>query len=178
MGERNHRLASAEFGRVRQVLRTKDHARKEKAFELTQDAWKSMSRKEQTDPNAYRQAVSGWYDRTAARVDPYGDRSGKPTEKRAVLDAALDRLYSVASEGKPARVRKGDMEFPTNRTTQFSAGPAEITFDRKTNSVEWDVLENNWAVEKATIHPLSRDFIGARRRRGAGSLRPIQRFEH
>jgi hypothetical protein len=51
--------------------------------------------------------------------------------------------------GKPARVLKSDLPFPTNRTTSFPAGEGEVRFDKDTNTVHWSTNENRDAIERA-----------------------------
>lgn len=51
-------LPSAELARVRQAVQAADADHKKRVFVKTQEFWKSLSRKEKTDSQAYLAAVA------------------------------------------------------------------------------------------------------------------------
>ncbi|WP_114906620.1 hypothetical protein [Ornithinimicrobium murale] len=140
------KLPTAEFAKVRQ--RVQDAAAKVKtdAFEQTQSFWKGLSRKEQTDPQAYREALYHW-----ARQVPHGP----------ARDEAWQMLGGHEGMSRPARVQKSDVDFPNSRTTHFRCDEASVSFDRKNSTMTWDVAENNHSVERANESWLAGATFGA-----------------
>lgn len=174
-------LPSAEFASFRQAIQEAEQKRKERAFAHTQDFWKSLNRKQQTDPAEYKKALHAWEQRTSART--VSSRSGwsswnapRQDEHEAVQEAYL-MLSNVAeggwvrnpatgqmerSEGKVRRIQVKDMNYPTNRTTQFEAGvygDGTVTFNKEKKSVIWSVGENNHAVDTARESVVGQAFF-------------------
>lgn len=131
------RLPTAEFAKVRQSVQDAATKVKTEAFEQTQSFWKGLSRKEQTDPAAYRAAMYRWESAT------------EPGPARDMALGLIGYHRYPAAALKPARVKKSDVDFPTNRTTHFHCDDLSVTFDRKSSTMTWDVAENNRAVEHA-----------------------------
>ena len=154
-------LPSSEFAKVRQAVQQADTAHKEKVFELTQEFWKGLTRKQQTDPAEYRAAGMKFVADRYRKERHYGGYGSYGYSERSRADdeaanTALGGFSEVTGihngQSKPARVLKSDMQFPTNRTTSFDAG-GYVSFDKSNNSVTWDVAENNHAVEHARDSP-------------------------
>lgn len=162
-------LPSSEFAKVRQAMQQADTTHKEKVFELTQEFWKGLTRKQQTDPAEYREAGRKFFAdryREERRYGGYGDY-GSSASRRAddeSVNSALGDFSEVTEmrygQSKPARVLKSDMRFPSNRTTSFYAG-GHVSFDKENNTVTWDVDENNHAVERARADPKAAAFFDA-----------------
>lgn len=162
-------LPSSEFAKVRQAMQQAETAHKEKVFELAQEFWKGLTRKQQTDPGEYRAAGRKFFTeryRDESRYGGYGSY-GSYGRNRAADEAANNVLgdFSEVTEmrynqDKPARVLKADMKFPTNRTTHFDAG-GYVSFDKTNNTVDWDVQEGSNAVERARSHPMADNFFQA-----------------
>jgi hypothetical protein len=144
-------LPSAEFAAVRQAVQKAAHDHQTKVFAETQEFWKDLTRKEQTDPAAYRAATAKHLAErrrlTESALQSWGRRSVTPHAEE-IIDDVQWRL-SLPSTGKPARVLKSDLPFPTNRTTEFSAGEGSVRFDKDTNTVHWDTGQYRNVVEKA-----------------------------
>lgn len=130
-------LPTAEFTRVRRAVQEADQAIKAEAFELTQRAWQAMTSQESRDPDAYRTAHRHLH---VVSEDATADAAS----------AAGDLMTRATHGGKPLRVKKSDVDWPTNRSTVFCAGyDGTVTFDRKASTVIWDVAENNHACDHA-----------------------------
>lgn len=147
-------LPSAEYARVRQSIQAAEDRHKRAVFEATQQFWKSLSRKEQSDVDAYREAVSRhlnslWRNRTEVALAPFVEEA--LSAKTRALDP-VTRRWGPAS--RPSRVLAADMGYPTNRTTVFVAQGASIVFNPDRKSVTWEVSENNHAVEAARTNHL------------------------
>lgn len=146
-------LTSAEFAAVRQAVQKATHEHQGKVFDETQAFWKGLTRKEQSDPAAYTAALRKYLDAKhdelhAHRDRPYWSRAVKPAFTEEFIDDVEWRL-GLTYGGKPARVLKGDLPFPTNRTTSFPAGEGEVRFDKDTNTVHWDTGQNRDAIDRA-----------------------------
>jgi hypothetical protein len=152
-------------------------------FGETQEFWKGLIRKEQTDPEAYRAAVRKHTDSRQAAADEASRHRGwgcsrpelKPEhteEHRWAAQPMLD--YQVAGGRKPARVLKSDMDFPTNRTTEFSAGDGSIRFDKATNTVHWDTDKCRNVIERARTSAAGSAFFNRLKKvrwtRGTGGV--------
>ncbi|MBG0738958.1 hypothetical protein IV500_05910 [Paeniglutamicibacter antarcticus] len=144
-------LPAAEFAAVRQAVQKVVHEHQTKVFDATQEFWKGLTRKEQTDPEAYtaalrkdvnarhaamEQAQSSWRHQPSA---PHLEELNDDLEWRLTLDRGA----------KPARVLKTDLPFPTNRTTDFPAGEGSVTFNKDTNTVEWNTGESRNVIDRA-----------------------------
>lgn len=162
-------LPKAEFVRMRQAMQDTDQRIKQQAFDMTKDFWKSLTRKQQTDPEAYRLAVFNFAD---SKKEELGQRVRTWSGWDTVLDPETDSAVSEAHQliapewghlrlrgGKPSRIRKSDVSFPTSRSVRFFAGEASITFDREKHTVEWDVPDNNLAIGKAHRHAMGATFF-------------------
>jgi hypothetical protein len=156
------KLPSVEFAKMRQTLASTDLKRKEELFAASQEFWKSLTAKQKSDPIAYYQAFEAWDASHQKKVyRPYGG-----TYPESTLPAGLRGLvkaYGGYNPTTPKRVLKEDIDFPTNRTTQFVTDEydASISFDKPTNTVHWHVSENNHAVEAAHRAAITGDFFAA-----------------
>lgn len=162
-------LPSSEFAKVRQAVQQADTAHKERVFELTQEFWKGLTRKQQTDSAEYQAAGRKFFEERYREDSPYrGYGSYGSAARRSAEDEATNNALGDFSEvtemrysqSKPARVLKSDMQFPSNRTTSFDAG-GHVSFDKASNTVTWDVDENNHAVEHARSSPKAAAFFDA-----------------
>lgn len=170
-------LPASEFAKVRQAVQQGETAHKEQVFELSQEFWKGLNRKQQTDPGEYLKAGQQFIaakDRERIRAFVPGRNTETDKTRDKLLDDLSEALELDGYARRPARVLKTDMDFPTNRTTDFNAGYGEVIFDKKTNQVEWIVEENNNAVEHAHAHPVANAFFDAvskvRWTRGTGGV--------
>ena len=153
------KLPSAEFSRLRQELAAIDLSEKKRLFDASQDFWKSLTAKQRIDSNAHEQAWFA-YDKAHTTRRYRGGMWGGTEEVSSLPSDLADLILHNARRGKPARILKEQIEFPTNRTTQFRVGlEAVITFDKSTSSVEWGVSENNHAVQEAHDHYLGRKLF-------------------
>ncbi|TSE15007.1 hypothetical protein B1A87_002825 [Arthrobacter sp. KBS0703] len=146
-------LPSAEFAAVRQAVQKATHEHQTKVFDETQAFWKGLTRKEQTDPAAYTAALRRYTDAKHKELYAYQDRSSwnrpaKPPFAEEFIDDVEWRL-GLPRSGKPARVLKSDLPFPTNRTTSFPAGEGSVSFDKESSTVRWSTSENRGATERA-----------------------------
>lgn len=144
------KLPSAEFAKFRQGIQDADKAHKERVFNHTQALWKSLSRKEQTDPKALTNAAFNY---------AWGPRSN--IEDQAVASDVQDRVTRCLNAGdrKPRRVQAADMDYPTNRTLDFDGSDGRVTFDRDQRTVTWEVSENNHACERARNSVVGKAFF-------------------
>lgn len=146
-------LPSAEFAAVRQAVQKATHEHQSKVFEETQAFWKGLTRKEQTDPASYQTALRKYVDAKHKQLYPAQSFSSwsRPTPApftEEFVDDVEGRL-GIPYGGKPARVLKSDLPFPTNRTSSFPAGEGSVSFDKDTNTVRWSTSENRGATERA-----------------------------
>lgn len=146
-------LPSAEFAAVRQAVQKATHDHQTKVFEETQTFWKGLTRKEQIDPAAYQAALEKYLDAKHKQLHPqqptsFWARPTPPPFTEEFVDDLQWRL-SLRYGGKPARVLKADLPFPTNRTTSFPAGEGSVSFDKESNTVRWSTSENRGATERA-----------------------------
>lgn len=151
-------LPSSEFASFRKQIQDKHHEVLLAAFDRTQKVWEGLSRKEKTDPVAYTTAAREALYGDSPIVSLWGERDHFAEE---VKQHAYDMLVGAvrANGGKPRRVVKSDVDFPTNRTTVFEGLEASVHFDRRANSVTWEVAENNHAVERAQNSVLGQAFF-------------------
>lgn len=129
-------LPSKEFAPFRQTIQEADHRRKTELFEETQRFWKSLTRKQQIDPDAYVEAMRAF----AWKVE------------EATWCVQLRR------DEKPRRVLRSAFVWPTNRTTEFYDGDLSIVFDRERHSVAYTVNDNNHAREWAAATEIGQAF--------------------
>jgi hypothetical protein len=144
-------LPSAEFAAVRQAVQKAVHEHYTKVFEETQVFWKGLTRKEQTDPVAYEAARKRHIEErqrlTESALRGWGRRSVTPHAEEIIED--VDWRLTLPRGAKPARVLKTDLPFPTNRTTEFSAGEGSVTFDKERNAVLWETGQYRRVIDKA-----------------------------
>jgi hypothetical protein len=146
-------LPSAEFAAVRQAVQKATHEHQTKVFDETQAFWKGLTRKEQSDPAAYQSALRTYIDAKHKQLypaQPYSswNRPAPAPFTEEFLDDLEWRL-NIPYQGKPARVLKSDLPFPTNRTTSFPAGEGSISFDKDRSTVYWSTSENRGATDRA-----------------------------
>ena len=152
-------LPAAEFAAFRQAVQAADDAHKRRVFDQTQAFWKGLTRKQQTDLAAHKDAIYDW---AAARHKadrerplrrwPTAEQVRADEEDRRAFDDAYEllnnRLWYGPAAGKPSRVLQSEMKYPTNRTTAFHAEEASVTFDPAKRTVRWYVHRQNHAVER------------------------------
>jgi len=152
-------LPPPEFGRVHAAVFWIERSGKERVRAQSQEFWRGLTRKQRTDPGAYRQAVREHYQATLAQVDELSNTPSRPgsspaqwqqaDELRDDADALEDLLLRVGYD-KPRRVLVTDLPLPTPSTMVFEVDAgATITFDRKTSSVHWDSGWGNNQAEHA-----------------------------
>ncbi|EMY34059.1 hypothetical protein D477_011591 [Arthrobacter crystallopoietes BAB-32] len=148
-----------------QAVQDADTERKEQAFALTQEFWKGLTRKQQTDMTAYRDAgrkfLSDRLNQADVPASGWGRYREPDLEKINVIHTAQGLCQPHWGQEKPKRVMKTDVDFPTNRTTRFHLADGSIDLDRETSSVDWTVSENTRAVEDAHADPLAKEFFKA-----------------
>ncbi|WP_159604639.1 hypothetical protein [Agromyces humi] len=154
------KLPAAEFGRIRKLLEETDRARKQELFDASQEFWKSLTAKQKSDRAAYAAALDAWEQKHTRKKYSWGGF----TETESTLPDGFDTLVGPNWQRDiPRRILKIDMEFPTNRTTQFRASTHHgvISFRREDNTVLWQVSDNNHAVEDAHDGALGQAFFKA-----------------
>jgi hypothetical protein len=148
-------LPSTEFAAVRQAVQKAEHDHQTRVFEDTQAFWKGLTRKEQTNPAAYEAArgkmISARYQAIESERRSWGRHAVTPHAEELVDD--LSWRLQLRRGAAPARVLKSDIPFPTNRTTEFSAGEGHITFNKETNTVSFDTGQYRNVIEKARNSP-------------------------
>jgi hypothetical protein len=127
------KLPTAEFAKVRSAVEAADKGHKERVFEETQILWKGLTGKQKSNPVEYHAFFS-------TDNSPEG----------SVHEDALQEMRAAAYRaGKPTRVLKTDMNYPTNKTLRFSADDLDITFDRDTSSVSYSIEEGRGTIDRA-----------------------------
>jgi hypothetical protein len=121
-------LPSAEVSRVWTALVDAVNADSQDKYDKAQALWKGLTRKQQTDSEAYRQAV--WEHEYNLNL-PY-----------------------VRKGEKPRRAKKTDYQWPTKATTTLRDDDLSISLDRQTRTIRYDVGENNHARDHADASPL------------------------
>lgn len=162
-------LPATEFASFRQAIQAADDAHKRRVFDYTQRFWKGLTRRQQTDLAAHKDAIRTWAD-AREKADRERPLRRWPTaeqiradeeDQRAFADAyemLFDRLWYGETAGKPSRVLQSEMKYPTNRTTKYTAGDANVTFDPERRTVSWNA-HGNHAVERARLTWLARVFF-------------------
>ena len=140
------RIPSQEYPKLRQTVEVAVKAHKTKTFEHTQAFWKGLTPKQKSHQGEYQKAARTYADK--AFRDQYGDDS-LHDDFQDMTDGVIDR-----STAKPRRVVQTDMNYPTNRTTQFRIGEVSVHFDKDTATVGYHVDENNHSVERSHDNPL------------------------
>lgn len=168
------RLPTAEFAGVRQQVASFDKAVKTEAFTEAQRFWKSLPTKARSDPHTYDAAVREFcYGGRGLNGGSSYNRRGV-TQRTALADETFEMLHKPLRQGgRPRRVKKDDVDWPTNRTTTFRIGDdAYINFDRANSTVTWTVYDNNYSRDRAHEHPATGAFFKALERvrwtRGTG----------
>jgi hypothetical protein len=158
-------LPKAEFAGVRQAVQAADADHKKRVFAVTQEFWKGLTRKEQTDGEAYDAAVTRFAQPRSDSASGRGLWSERELreqqENQAARDAAIYVLRRKGYGDRPSRVLQAEMDFPTNRTTAFLAQGCSLTFDPAKRTATWEVSENNHACDSARGTHLARAFFGA-----------------
>jgi len=130
-------LPSSEFSRVRKAMQDAMHAKWKKAFEDSQRFWKSLTPRQKSDWDEFRKALN------ARRFD-------------------LDTMWLIdpghRRQEKPRRVLQSDVDWPTNRTTEFHESDLSLSFKRETRTLVFSVGENNHAREHADNTALAKAF--------------------
>lgn len=153
-------LPSAEFAAVRQSVQKAVHDHQARVFDETQAFWKGLTRMEQTDPTSYEAARRRFVERHYQAISDARHSWGRSVSPHAedLVDDLSWRLQLRHDQG-PARVLKSDIDFPTNRTTDFSAGEGHISFDKATNTVTFDTGQYRNVIKKARNSPAGLAFF-------------------
>ena len=139
------RIPSQEYPKLRQTVEVAVKAHKAKVFDHTQTLWKGLTPKQKSRQGEYEKAARTYAEKTFTN---YGDDS-MYDDFQDMTDRVIDR-----STAKPRRVIQADMDYPTNRTTQFRIGEVSVHFDKDTSTVRYHVDENNHSVERSHDNPL------------------------
>lgn len=162
------KLPTAEFSRVRQAIADDDLKRQTEVFEHTQTFWKSLNRKQRTDRREYLDAAQEYAVAEEDRIEKENRRIAQrtswsrapqflPDNSDAILRELQETLHR--GNGKPRRVLKSDIEFPTNKTLTFGDDNADVVFNREESTVTWSVGGNNHAVDFARGGALAHKFF-------------------
>lgn len=130
-------LPSAAFSPFRKAVQDAMHAKWKKAFDDSQRFWKSLTPRQKADWEEFRKALN------AARFDE---------DTMWLIDPMRRR------EPRPRRVKQSDVDWPTNRTTEFHESDLSLSFRRETRTLVYNVMENNHAREHAAHTTLHRVF--------------------
>jgi hypothetical protein len=156
-------LPSSAFAAVRQAVQTAEHEHQTRVFEDTQEFWKGLTRKQQTDPAAYEAARAAYIAERRRLLESalrgWGRRSVTPHAEELIDD--LSWRLELRRGAAPARVLKSDIPFPTNRTTEFSAGEGSITFNKDSKSVSWDTGQYRNVIDRAYRSPAGEALFAA-----------------
>lgn len=130
-------LPSAAFSSVRKACQEAMHAKWKKAFDDSQRFWKGLTPRQKADWDEFRRALN------SARFD-------------------LDTMWLIDPQNrrqeKPRRVLQSDIDWPTNRTTEFHESDLTLTFKRETRTLTFEVSENNHARDYADATTLAHTF--------------------
>lgn len=141
-------LPSNQFAMVKKAVADAQTSMFQQEFDEAQAFWKSLTRKQQTDREAYLAALRAY---RVAEAD----------------FTALWKVEAVAGyrgqEKDPRRLIRTDWEWPTNRTTEFHDDNLDLIFDTQQRSVTYVVPENNHAREWAERSPLHTALMEALR---------------
>ena len=136
-------LPSAAFSEVRKAVQDAMHAKWKKAFDDSQRFWKSLTPRQKSDWDEFRKALN------ARRFD-------------------LDTMWLCdpmrRGQPKPRRTLQSDVDWPTNRTTDFHESDLSLGFRRETRTLVFSVGENNHAREHADNTTLAVTFYDQMRK--------------
>lgn len=131
------KLPSAEVGKVWNALVAAVTADSQKKYDAAQEFWKGLTRKEQTDREAYLAAIR--------KRDDYGSDLPTPWHNE-----------------KPRRAKKTDYQWPTKTTKHLYGDNLTISLDRKTRTLTYSV-DGNHARDYADQSVLGQAWIKAMR---------------
>lgn len=137
-------LPAAEFARVRQAVQDADARRKQAAYDWAQRFCAQVPAGKRRDDRAI-----------GVELDSFANRNR--VADREVLELAAWKLRRAGGK----RPTRADFDFPSNRSTEFGTWGAAIRFDRDKRTVQWDVAENNHAVEHARGSALGKALFEA-----------------
>ena len=146
------KLPAAEFARVRQAVADAVTKRNQNIYDKAQEFWKTLTPKQKRDHEAYVKAFESFeHAHTTTTWHKYGGSEAKSKLPAELAEAIGANRFGL--HGKPiARLKKEDLDFPTNRDTTFHGGSysdGTLDFDRSRNTVTWTVSEGNHAVDHA-----------------------------
>lgn len=130
-------LPSAAFAPFRKAVQDAVHAKWQKAYDDSQRFWKSLSAREKADWDLFRRALN------ARRYDNDTEWLCDPRRVR---------------DEKPRRALQSDVDWPTNRTTEFNESDLRLTFIRENRTLVYDVASNKSAREHALNTTLATAF--------------------
>jgi hypothetical protein len=144
------KLPANEVSKVWKTLVAAVTADSQRKYDAAQAFWKGLTRKEQTDAEAYKKALY--------RREDFG----------------YDLPSVDWTTNKPRRAKKTDYQWPTSTSTVLHADGLTITLNRKTRTIRYDVGENNHAREHADATALGKAWHKAmadvRWTRGTGGV--------
>lgn len=141
------KLPTAELPRLRQALADAQTAHQEGLFARAQEFWLSLSRKQRGSLSLYLAAYASF------RSDQEAAGAPVPFELDDLVGAGVQPTRI------PRRVRRDDLDLPTNRTTRFDDEDVHIVFDRDKATVTWDVDPSGDAVARARDSHLAKAFF-------------------
>lgn len=148
-------IPTGQYAGVKKMIRDAHTAYLQRGYEEAQKFWSGLTRRQQTDVEAYREALQLWL---------YGDYSsnrdgGASDDLVSLLGWVLSPRGSA--ETGPRRLLKTDLTWPNSRTTHMGDGDLDISFVDERHAVRYDVGENNHARDHAQRSHLHKAFYDA-----------------
>lgn len=155
------KVSAADLTRMRKQFEVEGKLRAAEVFNHTQKFWQGLTPKQKRDRWAYEDAVGAYCEKNLVTTKPSTFYSFGGTTYDDKYNEVADTLFDVASagtDGKPRRVLKTDIEWPTNRTTTFRDREILVAFDKDTNTVVYSTGYNNNNVSQADDSWISKKF--------------------
>lgn len=146
------KLPEAEYARVRQEVMRADNTHKDKVLSVALEFWQTLDEIEARDRSAYFRAQRDFF-----RI-----QEKEPGMAAEVLAESFRRT-SLRGQEIPRCLLRADMDYPTELTTIFNVGRAQIIFDRERLSILWSVPAGYEAAELAHRHPTAQALFDALR---------------
>lgn len=149
------KLPAAAFTNIRKSFETREKAKQSEAYDHTQRFWKSLTRKQQTDPAEYEKARDAYAESYVRprRRDVFAQPDATVVEKfedMTYLPRGWDQqTQQSVFHTKPARVKQSDVDWANNRATVFISGEAVVEFNRDDTTMTWSTGHNNHQVDTA-----------------------------
>jgi len=160
------KLTCAEYAKFKKAFRDQWNASIMQAYERACQAQKALIAANKGKRNVnWSTAVDEYKVQTAAPAYGYSWTIPAVTLRlhelphgRMIVNSMGYAAYAVENK-RPTTPKKKDFPKATNKTTQFNAGEAMLSFDDKGHTVVWDVEENNHACERARESKLGEIFF-------------------